>query len=170
MRRFWVLTGLILSAQTKDEVTAATVRALDVYFRSDGGNNGDGSGLTAVNVAGASEEEIGIIIGSVGFWRKKSGFLRDAALACVDNHGGDIPRETGCKVLTCTFTRTCMHTLTHSHAFLTSHYISGGLDELMALRGVGPKMAHLCLTHAWGETQGIGVDLHVHRIAQRLMW
>lgn len=34
---------------------------------------------------------------------------------------------------------------------------------LTALPGVGPKMAHLCLSAAWDRTEGIGVDVHVHR-------
>lgn len=34
----------------------------------------------------------------------------------------------------------------------------------MRLPGVGPKMGYLCLSAAWGKTEGIGVDVHVHRI------
>lgn len=34
--------------------------------------------------------------------------------------------------------------------------------------GVGPKMAHLCMAIAWNSVSGIGVDLHVHRISNRL--
>ncbi|KAI0017461.1 DNA glycosylase, partial [Xylariomycetidae sp. FL0641] len=44
------------------------------------------------------------------------------------------------------------------------------LPGLLALPGVGPKMAHLCLGAAWGRAEGIGVDVHVHRISQRLGW
>lgn len=40
----------------------------------------------------------------------------------------------------------------------------------MALPGVGPKMAHLCMDVAWGNVTGIGVDTHVHRVANRLKW
>ena len=43
-------------------------------------------------------------------------------------------------------------------------------EELCALPGVGPKVALLTLQHAWNDSQGIGVDLHVHRIANRLGW
>ncbi|EEY14488.1 DNA base excision repair N-glycosylase [Verticillium alfalfae VaMs.102] len=42
------------------------------------------------------------------------------------------------------------------------------IDGLTSLPGVGPKMAHLCLSAAWGRTEGIGVDVHVHRITN--MW
>ncbi|MCJ1486113.1 DNA N-glycosylase and apurinic/apyrimidinic (AP) lyase [Schaereria dolodes] len=41
---------------------------------------------------------------------------------------------------------------------------------LMALPGVGPKMAYLCLSAAWGRTEGIGVDVHVHRITNLWGW
>jgi len=44
------------------------------------------------------------------------------------------------------------------------------LKELTNLPGVGPKMAHLCMTHAWNNSVGIAVDVHVHRITQRLGW
>ncbi|KAJ1326231.1 endonuclease III [Microdochium nivale] len=43
-------------------------------------------------------------------------------------------------------------------------------EGLTSLPGVGPKMAHLCLSAAWGRTEGIGVDVHVHRIANMWGW
>lgn len=36
--------------------------------------------------------------------------------------------------------------------------------------GVGMKMAHICMRVAWNIVSGIGVDTHVHRIANRLKW
>ncbi|KAM0333343.1 hypothetical protein ACHAQA_002004 [Verticillium albo-atrum] len=44
------------------------------------------------------------------------------------------------------------------------------IDGLTSLPGVGPKMAHLCLSAAWGRTEGIGVDVHVHRITNMWGW
>lgn len=44
------------------------------------------------------------------------------------------------------------------------------LAGLTSLPGVGPKMAHLCMSAAWNNTQGIGVDVHVHRIANMWGW
>ena len=38
------------------------------------------------------------------------------------------------------------------------------------IKGVGPKMAFLAATIAWGQNFGIGVDVHVHRISNRLGW
>jgi endonuclease-3 len=43
-------------------------------------------------------------------------------------------------------------------------------EGLMSLPGVGPKMAYLCLSSAWGRTEGIGVDVHVHRITNLWGW
>lgn len=48
--------------------------------------------------------------------------------------------------------------------------IPATLEELVALPGVGPKMAHLTLQVAWRNVVGIGVDTHVHRISNRLGW
>ncbi|KAI0597365.1 DNA glycosylase [Biscogniauxia sp. FL1348] len=48
--------------------------------------------------------------------------------------------------------------------------IPSTLAGLVALPGVGPKMAHLCLSAAWGRTEGIGVDVHVHRITNLWRW
>ena len=61
------------------------------------------------------------------------------------------------------------------------------VDELCSLPGVGPKMAFLALQTAWklyvylllftyarlcffDRNVGIGVDVHVHRITNRLGW
>jgi len=44
------------------------------------------------------------------------------------------------------------------------------VDDLCSLPGVGPKMAFLALQIAWNLNVGIGVDVHVHRITNRLGW
>ena len=43
-------------------------------------------------------------------------------------------------------------------------------EGMVALPGVGPKMAYLCMSAAWGRTEGIGVDVHVHRITNLWGW
>lgn len=48
--------------------------------------------------------------------------------------------------------------------------IPDSIQGLTALPGVGPKMAHLCLSAAWDRTEGIGVDVHVHRITNLWGW
>lgn len=44
------------------------------------------------------------------------------------------------------------------------------IEGLVSLPGVGPKMAHLTMSAAWGRTLGIGVDVHVHRITNLWGW
>ncbi|BFI36661.1 endonuclease III [Marchantia polymorpha subsp. ruderalis] len=49
--------------------------------------------------------------------------------------------------------------------------IPSTLKELLALPGIGPKMAHLvCDYECWADVQGICVDTHVHRTCNRLEW
>lgn len=48
--------------------------------------------------------------------------------------------------------------------------IPDSAEGLMSLPGVGPKMAYLCLSSAWGRDEGIGVDVHVHRITNMWGW
>ncbi|CEM07119.1 unnamed protein product [Vitrella brassicaformis CCMP3155] len=43
-------------------------------------------------------------------------------------------------------------------------------EGLVALVGVGPKMAHIILQACFDKSDGIAVDIHVHRIANRLRW
>lgn len=44
------------------------------------------------------------------------------------------------------------------------------MEGLLALPGVGPKMALIQLNVAHGKCVGISVDTHVHRIANQLGW
>ncbi|VUC37450.1 unnamed protein product [Clonostachys rosea] len=44
------------------------------------------------------------------------------------------------------------------------------IEGLTSLPGVGPKMGYLCLSAAWNRTEGIGVDVHVHRITNLWGW
>lgn len=48
--------------------------------------------------------------------------------------------------------------------------VPASVEELVALPGVGPKMAMLVMNVAWSKPVGICVDTHVHRIANRLGW
>lgn len=44
------------------------------------------------------------------------------------------------------------------------------IEGMVSLPGVGPKMAYLCMSTAWGRDEGIGVDVHVHRITNLWGW
>lgn len=46
------------------------------------------------------------------------------------------------------------------------------IEGLTSLPGVGPKMAHLVMSaeNGWDRVEGIGVDVHVHRITNMWGW
>uniref|UniRef100_A0A7S2S0Y1 DNA-(apurinic or apyrimidinic site) lyase n=1 Tax=Rhizochromulina marina TaxID=1034831 RepID=A0A7S2S0Y1_9STRA len=48
--------------------------------------------------------------------------------------------------------------------------VPDSLSDLLALPGVGPKMALLALQVVHGRVEGISVDTHVHRISNALGW
>ncbi|CAG8556630.1 15953_t:CDS:2 [Acaulospora colombiana] len=48
--------------------------------------------------------------------------------------------------------------------------IPRSIEGLCSLPGVGMKMAMLAMQNGWGDNAGIGVDVHVHRITNRLGW
>ena len=46
--------------------------------------------------------------------------------------------------------------------------VPGTMDELLTIPGVGRKTANIVLYHALGKNEGIAVDTHVRRLAQRI--
>ncbi|EJD06230.1 DNA glycosylase [Fomitiporia mediterranea MF3/22] len=127
-RRLSTLVSLMLSSQTKDEVTDAAVKKLRKAL---------GESITVEALIQADESTISEAINKVGFWRRKTQYIKQAAIRLRDDFGSDVPKT---------------------------------VDELCSLPGVGPKMAFLCLQRAWDINDGIGVDVHVHRITNRLRW
>lgn len=51
-----------------------------------------------------------------------------------------------------------------------SGVVPSDADVLCKLPGIGPKMAHIVVSVLTGNPQGIGIDLHVHRITNKLGW
>ncbi|XP_013202574.1 endonuclease III-like protein 1 isoform X6 [Microtus ochrogaster] len=125
VQRYQVLLSLMLSSQTKDQVTAGAMQRLRAQ------------GLTVENILQMDDDMLGRLIYPVGFWRNKVKFIKQTTAILQQRYEGDIPASVA---------------------------------ELVALPGVGPKMAHLAMAVAWGTVSGIAVDTHVHRIANRLRW
>ncbi len=101
-----MLVSLMLSSQTKDPVTSQAVTSLHHTLSG---------GLTAESLAEASVEQIHECINKVGFWRRKTDYIQEAAKKLLGREGqekGDVPNT---------------------------------LEGLCELRGVGPKMAFLAL-------------------------
>ncbi|KAG8924313.1 DNA N-glycosylase and apurinic/apyrimidinic (AP) lyase [Tulasnella sp. 418] len=127
-QRFGTLVSLMLSSQTKDEVTAQAVANLRATLPG---------GLNVEGILAADDELIQNAICKVGFWRRKSTYLKQTAQRLKDDFDSEVPQT---------------------------------VDDLCSLPGVGPKMAFLVLQVAWNLNLGIGVDVHVHRITNRLGW
>lgn len=80
LQRFHILVALMLSSQTKDEVTSAAHRRLQTH------------GLTVDNILQTPEARIGELISTVGFWRRKARYLIDTCRILKADYGGDIPQ------------------------------------------------------------------------------
>jgi len=123
--RYQVLISLMLSSQTKDQITAAAIRNLQE------------KGLTIENILKMSEKEIDKCIEKVGFHNRKTIYIKKTTEILHEKYDDDIPDN---------------------------------IQELVKLPGVGKKMGYLTLQVAWNKNMGIGVDVHVHRITERLGW
>ena len=119
---FKVLISTMLSARTKDEVTAAASERL--YAVAD----------TAPKLALLPVEQIEKLIYPVGFYKTKAPKLKAAAAKILNEYDGKVPAR---------------------------------LDELLKFDGVGRKTANLVLGEAFNK-EAICVDVHVHRISNRL--
>ena len=100
----------MLSSQTKDPVTAQAVTNLHQNLPG---------GLTAESLAEATEDAVHDCINKVGFWRRKTMYIQEAAKTLLERPGddrGDVPNT---------------------------------IEGLCELKGVGPKMAFLALQCAW---------------------
>jgi len=125
-KAYHCLVGLMMSSQTKDEVTHATLRYL-VEERN----------LSIPTILETKESDLNEWIKKVGFHNKKAVYIKKTTEQIQTKHNGKVP----------------------------SSY-----DDLIALPGVGPKMAHLVLQTAFGKVEGVSVDVHVHRICNRMRW
>jgi endonuclease-3 len=126
-QRYQILTALMLSSQTKDQITAQAMTRLNEL------------GITSSpkSMKAIQPTELEKLIYPVGFYRRKTISLIETATILDRDYAGKVPHD---------------------------------YDALINLPGVGPKMAHLALHHAFDDVRGIGVDTHVHRITNVLHW
>ncbi|CAI5734557.1 unnamed protein product [Hyaloperonospora brassicae] len=100
-------------------------------------------GLTVQSMLEVKEQKLAQLIRPVGFFNMKAKYIKQVASILTkraEAEGKDVVD------------------------------IPDSYEGLMALPGVGPKMATLVMTCAWNNTVGICVDTHVHRISNRLNW
>ena len=80
-KRFQILASLMLSSQTKDEVTAEATRKL--FSRAP----------SATNLSGMMEKDIEELIYPVSFYKRKAIYLKKASELILERHQGDIPQD-----------------------------------------------------------------------------
>lgn len=87
--RYQSLISLMLSSQTKDQVTFAAMGRLRAR------------GLTVDNVLAITEEELGELIKPVGFWKTKAKYIKKTTQILKDQYNSDIPdtAEKMCKLI-----------------------------------------------------------------------
>ncbi|NXT84330.1 NTH protein, partial [Zapornia atra] len=78
--RYQVLLSLMLSSQTKDQVTSAAMLRLRQH------------GLTVDSILQMDDATLGQIIYPVGFWRNKVKYIKQTTAILKQKYGGDIPR------------------------------------------------------------------------------
>ncbi|KAJ5519972.1 Endonuclease III conserved site-2 [Penicillium fimorum] len=153
-RRFQTLIALMLSSQTKDTVTAVAMQRLHTEL-------GDDS---------APDEDIKIkqeIKQEDDDSKSPDSTLNLTNILAVDpTRLNELIRTVGFHNNKTKYIKATALILRDQHG----GDIPSTPDELMALPGVGPKMAYLCLSAAWGKHLGIGVDVHVHRITNLWGW
>ncbi|KZV96558.1 DNA glycosylase [Exidia glandulosa HHB12029] len=81
-KRFVTLIALMLSSQTRDEVTHAAVGNLRTAL----------NGLTLESVLAAEDSVISAAIAKVRFWRRKTEYIKKTSQKLKDDYDGDVPK------------------------------------------------------------------------------
>jgi len=139
-KRYHTLTSLMLSSQTKDAVTAAAMDRLHTEL---------------VPAQRGPDGQV-----------QQSGLTVENIIACDPKHLDNLIGKVG-------FHNNKTKYIKQVATILKQEYhsdIPNTIEGLVGLPGVGPKMAYLCMSAAWGIDEGIGVDVHVHRITNLWGW
>ena len=139
-KRYHTLTALMLSSQTKDTVTAAAMQRLHTELVEQKSN---------------SDSKL-----------ESSGLNVDNILAADPVHLDTLIGKVGFHNNKTKYIKAAARIIKDEH----NGDIPDTVEGLMRLPGVGPKMAYLCMSAAWGIDLGIGVDVHVHRITNLWGW
>ncbi len=139
-KRYHTLTALMLSSQTKDTVTAVAMQRLHTELVP---QESDGDGKV-----------------------NKSSLTVENVIASDPKHLNSLIFSVG-------FHNNKTKFIQKVATILKNEYnsdVPNTIEGLVRLPGVGPKMAYLCMSAAWGIDEGIGVDVHVHRITNLWGW
>jgi len=144
-QRFQTLIALMLSSQTKDTVNAVAMRNMQ-------------EGMPGVR---RSTQDVCHEMTDVG-----QGFNLESVLALEPAALNAFINKVGFHNLKTKYIKQTAEILRDKWNSDIPDTIAG----LVSLPGVGPKMAYLALSAAWGRDEGIGVDVHVHRITNLWGW
>ncbi|RAO65142.1 uncharacterized protein BHQ10_001154 [Talaromyces amestolkiae] len=163
-QRFHTLVALMLSSQTKDTVTAVVMQRLHTEL-------GPEVEQTSTTVSPSKnfikKEEYDDTDGI------KLGSTKTGSTLTVQNIIAVSPERLNQIIWAVGFHNNKTKYIKQAAEILRDQYdsdIPATPEELMKLPGVGPKMAYLCMSAAWGKHEGIGVDVHVHRITNLWGW
>ncbi|GAD95303.1 DNA repair protein, putative [Paecilomyces variotii No. 5] len=154
-RRFQTLIALMLSSQTKDTVTAVAMQRLHTEL-------GEQQPVSVASPTIKTEDEED----------KGQALAKDSTLN-LKNILAVSPERLNELIRTVGFHNNKTKYIKAAAIILRDEYdgdIPDTAEKLMKLPGVGPKMAYLCMSAAWGKHEGIGVDVHVHRITNLWGW
>ncbi|KAJ5493359.1 DNA polymerase alpha-associated DNA helicase A [Penicillium diatomitis] len=167
-RRFQTLIALMLSSQTKDTVTAVAMQRLhtelcnDFPDRSHAVKKEESVSPNRIKIKPESDETANIL----AVPEKDSDLTLENIIAVSPTHLNSLIDKVG-------FHNNKTKYIKAAALILRDEYnsdIPSTPEGLMRLPGVGPKMAYLCMSAAWGKHEGIGVDVHVHRITNLWGW
>ena len=168
-RRFQTLIALMLSSQTKDTVTAVAMQRLHTELcneqqpdRIKTVKKEESESPTRVKIKPDPDNSSTVL--SVP--EKDSDLNLENILAVSPTHLNSLIDKVG-------FHNNKTKYIKAAALILRDEYngdIPSTPEGLMRLPGVGPKMAYLCMSAAWGKHEGIGVDVHVHRITNLWGW
>ncbi|KAL5002908.1 DNA glycosylase [Aspergillus recurvatus] len=161
-QRFQTLIALMLSSQTKDTVTAVAMQRLHTEL-------GEG-GAPAIKLEAELDEQT--IKQKVRDGVPPAHPSRDSTLN-LENILAVTPERLNSLIGAVGFHNNKTKYIKKTAEIIRDQYdsdIPSTPAELMKLPGVGPKMAYLCMSAAWGKHEGIGVDVHVHRITNLWGW
>ncbi|XP_011691749.1 PREDICTED: endonuclease III-like protein 1 [Wasmannia auropunctata] len=78
--RYQSLIALMLSSQTKDQVTHAAMQRLNTY------------GCKPDLIAATPDDVLGKLIYPVSFWKRKVEYIKRTSVILLDKYGGDVPK------------------------------------------------------------------------------
>ncbi|PGH27605.1 hypothetical protein AJ80_00618 [Polytolypa hystricis UAMH7299] len=168
-RRFHILIALMLSSQTKDTVTALAMQRLHTQLGPD--TAGDTSN-TGIKKEEGEDDDQKVKLPDAIKWDHTQHSSAPSTLT-VENILAVSPPRLNALIRTVGFHNNKTKYIKAAAEILRDEYASdipSTPEGLMRLPGVGPKMAYLCMSSAWGQDEGIGVDVHVHRITNLWGW